>query len=165
VDAQITRERKRLDTVTLRLIAEEPGSEVTASLERTQQDVSRLLDGLTAERAELAATNTDSLSDEGADTIEAFAADVRASMAHATPADRGRIYEMFSVRGTVYLDPSRTNGVRLGRKHHFRIEWTAAVELSHRESRLRNPVMQWIPPPALISSETSTSTHSTPCSS
>ena len=160
-DGEIKLARKRLDAITLRLIDAEIGSEASASLERTQDDIEKQIQKLVTDRAQLAAVRSEGLSEDEVLSIQTFANDVRAGLDRATTADRRRLYELLNVRGVVTVDPE---GVLIGRKHRFRIDWTAAIPLRHSGSRLRNPLIQWMPPPALISSETSTSTHSTPAS-
>jgi site-specific DNA recombinase len=151
-DAQIARQRQRLDNLATK-IADAGDGEAFAALMRQSKDIEALLDRFTKEKAELAALHADGLSSDDALEIEAFAEQIREGLAYATPADRRRLYELLQLRGKVYLDP---DGVRLGRKHSFRIEWQAPIQLRHNSSRFRNPVMQWMPPPAFISSLMST---------
>jgi hypothetical protein len=139
IDAQIARERKRLDAITMRLIDTDFGSEVAASLERTQDDIQQILERLTNERAQLAAVRSEGLTAAEAESIQSYADKIRDGLAGANDADRRRLYEMLSVRGVVHLDP---DGVLLGHKHRYRVEWTAAVPLLHTSSRFRNPVIQ-----------------------
>ena len=96
---------------------------------------------------------SEGLSDDEALEIETFAGQIRTGLEFATPAERRRLYELLQIRGKVYED---AQGVRLGRKHSFRIEWQAPIQLCHKSSLFRKPVMQWMPPPAFISSLMST---------
>jgi hypothetical protein len=98
-----------------------------------------LLARLDDERAELAAVRSEGLTASEAGAIEAFAAEIREGMALATRPELRQLYELLRVRGKVYFD---AGGIRLGRKHSFRVEWTAAIQLLDSASRFRNPVMQ-----------------------
>jgi DNA invertase Pin-like site-specific DNA recombinase/DNA transposition AAA+ family ATPase len=131
LDDETTRQRKRLDNIACQF-AEAGSGEVFAALMRQAQDIEALIDRFNRERADLGAVRADGLSGEEADAIEAFAAEVREGLVHATPADQRRLYQLLRVRGTVYLDPE---GVRLGRYHTFRIEWDGAVRLLHSLNR------------------------------
>jgi hypothetical protein len=73
---------------------------------------------------------TDGLSGEEATAIEAFAAEARAGLEHATPADWRRLYETLRIRGAVSLSTADDpEAVRLGRRYHFRIERAGAIQL------------------------------------
>ena len=139
IDAEIARDRKRLDGIMLRLIDGDDNPESIASLERTQREVASHLERLTAERGQLEETHSEGLTQEDANVVATFAREMRAGMEHATDVDKRKLYDLLNVRGTVFLDE---NGIKLGRKHHYRIEWDAAISLLHTSSRFRNPVMQ-----------------------
>jgi site-specific DNA recombinase len=124
-DTELAGQRKRLDVLTSGL-ADAGDGEVYASILRQAKDVEQLIVRTNAERAELAAIRTEGLSATDADALAAFAKDVGAGFDHSTPADRRRLYDLLRVRGTVSAD---ADGIRLGRKHHFRIDWQAAIPL------------------------------------
>gem|GEM_PF-822105 len=127
LEAEITRQRKRLDTLAGRMADLGDGELFSAAL-RQAKEAEGLIARLVQERDELAAVPAEGLSATEADAIEAFAEDIRAGILHATPAERRKLYELLQVRGRVYHDDS---GRRLGRKHHYRIDWTAAIQLQH----------------------------------
>jgi site-specific DNA recombinase len=124
-DAELARQRKRLDVLTSGL-ADAGDGEVYASILRQAKEVEQLIVRTNAERAELAAVRTEGLSATDADALIAFAEDVGAGFDHATPAERKRLYDLLQVRGTVAADP---DGIKLGQRHHFRIDWQAAIPL------------------------------------
>lgn len=160
IDAEVGRLRTRLQAMVDELI--DAGPESKEAIRRKMTEAETLIARLDGERAELAAVRSDGLSMSEADAIEAFAAEIRKGVDGATRSDLRDLYELLRVRGKVHFDEG---GIRLGRKHSFRIEWTAAIQLLDSASRFKNAVIQWIPPPALISSPISTGTHSTPASS
>jgi site-specific DNA recombinase len=138
LDTQLERQHKRLDNIASGF-ADAGNGEILKALMRQAKEIEILIQRLNAERAELASVPTDGLSPAEAEAIEAFAAEIRRGIAHATSADLRQLDELLKVRGKVYVDP---DGVKLGRKHCFRIDWTAAIQLLDSASRLRNPVMQ-----------------------
>lgn len=161
IDREIARQRRQLDTQVEQMAAVGSG-EVLAAMVRRAKEIEPLIERLLKDRAELAAVPSEGLSAGDALEIEAFAEQMRAGLEHATTADLRRLYELLQVRGSVYLDPE---GVRLGRKYIYRIEWQASLPLLDQSSRFKNPVIQWMPPPALISSLMSTVRHVTPAAS
>ena len=126
VDEEVAKRRKRLDTLAARMADASDGEIFDALMRqaREQEDAIRRLDG---ERAELAAVRGEGLSESEADAIAQLAEKWRLGLTNATEADRRRLYEAIQVRGTIYLDP---NGVRIGRRHRYRIDWQAAIPLS-----------------------------------
>jgi hypothetical protein len=119
-------------------MADAGSGEFLDALTRQAKEIEPLIERLVQERAELAAIRTDGLSDDDALEIEVFAKQIGEGLSYATPADRRLLYELLQLRGKVYFDP---DGVRLGRKHSFRIEWQASIELRHNSSRLRKHVL------------------------
>jgi uncharacterized coiled-coil protein SlyX len=138
LETEIGRQRQRLDNLSAK-VADTGDGEAFAALMRQAKDIEPLIDRLKQEKAELAAVRSVGLSDSEALEIETFAEQIREGLAYATPADRRRLYELLQLRGKVYVDP---DGVRLGRKHSFRIEWQAAIELPGYSSRFKKPVIQ-----------------------
>jgi hypothetical protein len=126
-DAELTRQRKRLDTLTSGL-ADAGDGEVYASILRQAKEVEHLITTIVTERGDLAAIRPEGLSVTDADALTVFADEIHAGFDQAAPADRRRLYDLLRVRGSVSADP---DGIRLGRKHHFRIEWQAAILLLH----------------------------------
>ncbi|CAN5298334.1 recombinase family protein [soil metagenome] len=139
IDTQIVRERKRLDGIVLRLIDGDGNSEMVASLERTQREIVTHLERMVTERALLAVTKAEGLTPDDAEAIAAVATEIRAGIEHATDADRRALYDLLGIRGVVFIDP---DGVKMGRKHRYRVEWSAAIPLLHASSRFKKPVMQ-----------------------
>jgi site-specific DNA recombinase len=129
-DTEIAKQRKRLDTLTSGL-ADAGSGEVYASILRQAKEVEQLISTIAAERAALTATRPEGLSVADAEALTAFADEVRAGFEHAAPDDRKRLYDLLRIRGTVHAD---ADGIRLGRKHHFRIDWVAAIPLVHSDN-------------------------------
>jgi len=132
-EREIERQRTRLDALAGKM-ADTGNGEVFAALLRQAREIEALIERLTSELAELAAVQVHGLSVEEATEIEAFAEQMRIGLEHATNADRRRLYELLQVRGKVVLDP---DGVRLGRKYTFRIEWQASIPLLDQSSRFK----------------------------
>jgi hypothetical protein len=133
IDREIARQRHQLDTLVHQMASVGSG-EVLAALVRRAKDIEPLIARLTKDREELATVPSDGLSAKDAIEIEEFAEQTRAGLAHATPAELRHLYELLQLRGTVYLDP---DGVRLGRKYAFRIEWQASIPLLDHSSLFR----------------------------
>ncbi len=133
LDSEIAKQRKRLDSLVDGL-ADTGAGEARQAVLRRLKDVEDLIDRFAHERAELAAVRTDGLSREEATAIEAFAAEMRRGLDQAAPSDLRELFQAIGVRGTIHADP---NGVTLGRKHAFRIEWTARIELPNSDTRIR----------------------------
>ena len=67
------------------------------------------------------------------------AATIRDGINNAAPEDRRDLYRLLQIRCALHADP---DGVKLGRKNSYCVDWTAAIHLLDGASRLRNPVMQ-----------------------
>ena len=166
IDGEITRQRQRLDTLAHR-ITDAGDGEVFAALMRQAKEIEGLIARFAAERADLAALQSNGLGPDDVQAIEAFAEEIRAGLDLATLADRRRLCDLLQIAGAAYADPDGTDpeSVALGRRHRYRLEWRCAIPLRYSASRLRKAVMQWMPPPALISSEMSTVWTVTPAAS
>lgn len=125
IDGEITRQRKRLDTLASRIVDAGDG-ELYEALRRQASEIEKLLDRLVGEQTELSAVRSEGLSAEEARSIEAFAKRVAFVGEHATPAERRELYETLQIQGTLYDDPM---GVKLTRRTHFRIDWQAVIPL------------------------------------
>ncbi len=158
IDREIARQRQRLDTLAGQM-PDAGSGEAFAAILRQMKDIEPLIERLNQERVDLSALRSDGLSEADAIEIATFAEQIRMGLEYATMDERRRLYELLQIRGKVFEDPE---GVRLGRKHSFRIEWQAPIQLRHNSSRFKKPVMQWMPPPAFMSSLTSTVRHLTP---
>jgi len=133
IDAEVTRQRRRLDALADRLIDAGDG-EVYQALMRQAKDIETLLSSLSAERASLAAVRSDGLSQHEAVTIRAFAEQVAAGIEHAELAERRQLIELLGIKGTLYTDP---DGVQLSMRSKFRIEWSANISLRDSDPTLR----------------------------
>lgn len=136
VDAEIARQRKRLAAMVDELI--DAGPEAKEAIRRRMGETEGLIARLDLERGELRAVRSEGLSADEASAIEQFAAEARDGLALATPAERRQLYELLRVRGTAHRDP---DGVRLGRKWTFRIDWEAAIQLSDTNRRAPKHIM------------------------
>lgn len=124
--------QNRLDRLTLSL-ADATNDAVADAVMRQMDTLGRQLQQVTRERDQLASFRPSGLSEDDVLAIERFAQEVRAGIEYATPADRRRLYEQLRLRGTIHMDP---DGVLLGRKHRFRIEWDGAIQLRHSHSMM-----------------------------
>ena len=125
IDTEVTRQRKRLDTLASRMPDAGDG-EMYHALMRQARDIESLIEKLARERSDLAAVRTEGLSDAEVATIQQFALEIGRGLAVATAQDRRRIFDLLQIHGTVYDDP---DGVKLTRRARFRIDWQAAIEL------------------------------------
>jgi hypothetical protein len=136
VDAELAKQRRRLDNQTDQL-ADAGSGELRASILRRAKEIEVLIARLAAERADLAAVRGEGLSPDEADAIRTFADRAREGLALATPADRRDLYETLDLRGTVRLATADdADAVRLGRKYRFRIDWTGRIPLVNSAGRL-----------------------------
>ncbi|HLH22170.1 MAG TPA: recombinase family protein [Chloroflexota bacterium] len=129
VDREIARLRARFDRITDERLDATPGSETDRALRSKAHEVEAAINRLLADRAKLAAAPMPGISETESLQLCEFAAEVRAGIEHATPAERRRVYELLRLEGTVRLDPEQ--GVQLGRRHRFSIAWTSVLDLSH----------------------------------
>ncbi|MFL5759617.1 MAG: hypothetical protein ACJ789_07760, partial [Thermomicrobiales bacterium] len=134
IETQLTQQRRRLEAHVDKFVQAGDG-EFAATIRRRADDIEALITQLTAQRAELAAVRSDGLSVEEATAITTIADEIRAGLDQATSEERRHLIELFDVRGTVHLDP---NGIKLGRKHRFRIEWQARIPLRDRAGQFQN---------------------------
>jgi len=113
-----------------RLLAEQldapTGSETARLLAERARQLDAQLQHLQAEREQLAQAPHGGLAPAEIAALEAFAAQVRAGLAAATVAERRRIVELVDLRATVACDE---RGLQLGKRHRFRVQWTAVPPL------------------------------------
>jgi hypothetical protein len=83
---------------------------------------------LRQERSAASQTSGPGLGESEADAIREFAETNRAGIEHATLADQRELFHSLRLRGMVYADPE---GILLGRRNRFRIEWEARIPLLH----------------------------------
>lgn len=132
LDTQIAKQRRGLDVV-VQGLADTGAGEVYAAILRQAKTLEDMIGKLTAERAQLAAVVPTGLSPEDAEGLAEFAATIADGLWEAEPAERRRLYELLQVRGTVSVDP---DGVRLGQRHHYRIDWQAVIPLRSSDKSL-----------------------------
>lgn len=137
LDAEIARHRRVIAGLVDELA--ELGAEGRAAIREKLAAVEDVIARCGAERAGLAAVRTEGLTADGAAAIMAFAAEVRAGLEHATPEDWRQVYDLIGLRGTVRTAP---DGVRLGRRHRYAIDWEAVLPLgSSTQSVLTNRML------------------------
>ncbi len=107
------------------------GSETAQLIRQRADELSRQIAALDAEAVRLDATPREGLSPRELDTLEAFAAEMQAGIAHADPADRRRLVDTLRLTATLTRVPPETPGaVRLGRfRYPIAITWQAVVPL------------------------------------
>ena len=130
IDAEIAKQRKSLETLAEKLTTTDAGEFLDAIMRRAK-DVEATIAKLNAERGRMASNPGPGLSDKEAEAIRQFAESARAGLELATPAEKRQLLESLRLRGRVHADP---NGVRLGRRNSFRIEWEAKIPLLHTET-------------------------------
>jgi len=131
--AEIGRIEKALDKQAVELLKAEDGSATEAALRRAGRELEDRSKSLRASVAELDAQPVEGLGDDDVEAVEQFAAEVRAGIGAAGPADQHRIYKLLRLQGTIREDPE--NGVPLKRRR-FSIDWQAILELRHETTRL-----------------------------
>jgi hypothetical protein len=127
VDREVARLRARLERILDEQLDAPAGSESARALRGKAQEVEAAINRLLTDRAQLAAAPSVGLSDADSLQLAEFAAEVRAGLDYATPAERRRIYELLQLDGVVRLAPE--HGIKLGRRHRFTIEWRSVFEL------------------------------------
>ena len=124
-DVKLAQQRSRLDGIAGKLVDLGDGALYEAMLAQAKT-IEELIDRFEEQRAELLALPSDGLSADEATAIVAFATEMQTGIAHATDADKRRLYDILRLHGTVHTDPE---GIRLGQRHRYRIDWTAAIPL------------------------------------
>jgi len=124
-DAKLAQQRGRLDGIAGKLVDIGGGPLYDAMLAQAKA-IEDLIDRLDEQRADLLALPSDGLSSDEAKSIVAFAAEMQTGLALATEADKRRLYDILHLHGTVSTDP---DGIRLGQRHRYRIDRTAAIPL------------------------------------
>jgi site-specific DNA recombinase len=135
IDKQISEQRKRLERLASRVA--DVDDEFYAAIMQQVKDTSALIDKLATQRAEWESAGTEGLSEVDAAAIRQFVDDVITGLDHANYGELREIYQRLQIKGTVYADP---NGIKFGRKHHFRIDWTGAIPLLHNVTVSRKTV-------------------------
>jgi site-specific DNA recombinase len=126
--AEIEKREKALDRQVVELLKIEEGSPLEASLRRAGAELEAEVKHLRTEAAELEAMPVDGLSDDDADALQQFAAQVSDGLGEADTQTRRRVYELLRLRATVTEDPE--NGIELAQSRSFSIEWRAVVVIA-----------------------------------
>jgi site-specific DNA recombinase len=135
IDAKIAVERVRLGNLAGQLADLTPGSDGAIAVRQKMTEIERTLAGFRAERAEADAVPLAGLSDTEAESLEAFADEIREGIGAATPRDQRRLFEILRLRGVVRLARDDEPGIRLGRRlRRFTVDWKAAVAMKTPDS-------------------------------
>jgi hypothetical protein len=132
LSAEIANARRALDKQTVELLLAESGSATEAALRKAGRELEANITAWGASLAALEARPVPGLSDDDAQAIRQLAAEIRAGLDLATPAQRHWVYKRLQLRGTVREDPER--GIPLHRRR-FTIDWTTLLELRHETTR------------------------------
>jgi DNA invertase Pin-like site-specific DNA recombinase len=132
IDAEIAKHRKTLDSLVDQLVKLESAALVEA-VDRRAKELEAMISNLTRQRDTLIAGPGDGLTDAEATAIHEFAATARIGLAEATSAERRQLFEMLRLRGRVLAD---SEGLLLGRRNRFKIEWEARIPLLHTAAGL-----------------------------
>ncbi|MBX5490758.1 MAG: hypothetical protein IRZ14_06335, partial [Chloroflexi bacterium] len=126
LDREIAQRRARLGRLLDEQLDAPAGSETARLLTEKARQLDAQLQHLQAQREQLSQAPHTGLAPAEIAALEEFAADVRAGLAAATVAEQRRIVELLDLRAMVACDE---RGLRLGKRHHFRVEWTAVLPL------------------------------------
>jgi hypothetical protein len=132
IDAEIAKHRKMLESLVDQLVKLESAALIEA-VDRRAKELEAMIATLARQRDALIAGPGDGLTDAEATAIQEFAATARIGLDEATPAERRELFETLRLRGRVLADPE---GLLLGRRNRFKIEWEARVPLLHTAAGL-----------------------------
>jgi DNA invertase Pin-like site-specific DNA recombinase len=132
IDAEIAKHRKTLQSLVDQLVKVESAALIEA-VDRRAKDLEGAIGNLVRQRDALIVGPGDGLTDAEATAIQEFAAMARIGLAEATPPERRQLFETLRLRGRVLADPE---GVLLGQRNRFRIEWEARIPLLHTAAGL-----------------------------
>lgn len=132
IEREVTRARRRLDTVIDQLI-DSGTSEIAGRLRVKAQEIEAEIERLTASMHAAAPASQGTPTITLAEIQERYALETAGELApvfgQACSPEVRRYAQAFGVRGTVALGTPE-DGVKLGRRHHFRIDWTAGIPLT-----------------------------------
>jgi hypothetical protein len=131
IDSEPARTRKALDSLVEKLQTIERRETFDAVVRRAKEHEATNT-SLNEQRRQLAITPVAGIIDAAADALRTFAVTARNGPDEATPAERREPYEILRLRASVYRDPE---GVQIGRRNRFPIEWEARIPLLHSASR------------------------------
>jgi hypothetical protein len=132
IDAEIAKHRKTLDSLVDQLVKLESAALIEA-VDRRAKELEGMIANLVRQRDALIAGPGDGPTDAEATGIREFAATARLGLDEATPPERRQLFETLRLRGRVLADPE---GLLLGRRNRFRIEWEARIPLLHTATGL-----------------------------
>lgn len=123
IDRELTRERRRLTNAT-RLLIDAGTGEAVRELRDQIREIEGTIERLSkaAQEAPPVVAHTDDL-----EAIQIYATNL--GLAMGNPRTMQRLGLLTRLRGTVALGTPE-DGVKLGRRHHFHIDWSAAVPLT-----------------------------------
>jgi site-specific DNA recombinase len=132
IDAEITKHRKALDALVDQLVKLESTALIDA-VDRRAKELEAMIANLTRQRENLMAGPGEGLTDAEATAIQEFAATARIGLSKATSAERRQLFETLHLRGRVLAD---REGMLLGKRNRFTIEWETKIPLLHTATRL-----------------------------
>ncbi|MCX6021192.1 MAG: recombinase family protein [Chloroflexi bacterium] len=140
LDRDIARLRTRLTRITAERLDADPGSEQDLALRAVAEETERTIRPLAVERNALEAEPPPGLSGQDVQALQQFAEQVRQGLDLANPAERRQVFELLQLRARVQCDEK--DGVKLGRRHRYRVELFAVVEIpdldkEYKKVRLR----------------------------
>jgi hypothetical protein len=134
IDRQILHERARLKAMLAEQFDPDTGAAARAGLKALAPDAEKTIARLQAGRAELEAQPAPGLTKSEVLALADFAAEVRAGIDAATPAEQRRIYDLLRLRGTVRLAREGEEGYRVGRNfRRFVFEWQAIISIQQHD--------------------------------
>ncbi len=141
IDAEIARQRKRLQALVDELI--DAGPLGKDAIRQRMKEAETLITRLDGEAAQLRRVPGEGVSAENEAEIRAAVALARAGLALMTDAQRGDFLDRIRLRATVYAAPADDDdAVRIGRKHRFRIDWGSVLRLSDSGQDKCSPARQ-----------------------
>src|SRR5262249_43325326 len=141
LDRDLATARARLSRILDEQLDAPAGSETARLLTEKARQLEQHLATLAADRERRGALPLAGLSDAQVTTLAAFAAEVRAGLSSATPADQHAVLGLLGLRGAVRRDEQQ--GCRLGRAHRFAVDWQAVLPVGHSDGELVNSNTNW----------------------
>ncbi|MBI2761911.1 MAG: recombinase family protein [Chloroflexi bacterium] len=144
LDGELGEQRARLSRMGDETLAVPAYSESAQLLREKTAQLEDIIGRLAAERAALAAEPAAGLSEQDANDLEAFAAEIRQGVANATAEERRLIHQKLQLVGVVYRDDQ--HGIKLKRRNRFSIEWANVLTLRRKDGNFVNVQSVWIGP-------------------
>jgi site-specific DNA recombinase len=139
IDSEIAKHRATIKSLVDQL-ATFTSTALIEAIDQRAKELDGLIGSLSRQRDSLDAGPGEGLTKAEADSIREFAETARIGLAEATPAERRELFDTLRLRGFVSADP---NGVQLGRRHRFQIDWEARMHLSRSETGFENRVSRY----------------------